>query len=166
MRMRIIYFLVFLWCAPVFATPEARLGELLSHFNSYSAHFTQKTYANRQQARITEGEVVLLRPGYFRWETTTPLNQSIIATPKNVWIYDVELAQATHSQMNDEGGSSPAHLLSGSNNYIQSQFTISRYVKTGSEEQFYLSPKQSNTNFSAMQLTFRNNELVGMQYKN
>ena len=37
----------------------------------------------------------MLRPGRFRWETSDPYQQTVIANGDTLWIYDVDLKQAS-----------------------------------------------------------------------
>ncbi len=78
------------------------------------APFTQKVVdkAGRvvQQSR---GELVLSRPGKFRWTVDKPYRQVAVADDERVWIYDEDLNQVVVRRMGAALGSTPAALLAG-----------------------------------------------------
>jgi outer membrane lipoprotein carrier protein len=81
---------------------------------SVRANFHQ-VVTDRQGRKVQEvdGQMQLLRPNKFRWDYQKPYEQQIISDGKQVWLYDVELAQVTVRALNQTIGSSPAALLAG-----------------------------------------------------
>ena len=93
-------------------TTEQRLYEVLRTLTSLQANFFQ-------QVVDSEGEIIqeakgifeLKKPGRFRWHYDPPYSQHIIADGKNLWLFDLELAQATVQPIEQALGSTPIILL-------------------------------------------------------
>lgn len=90
---------------------------LYDHFiadvDDLSARFVQRRYdVNGDLIEVSEGRFALLRPSRFRWHYATPFEQIIIADGEWLWMYDVELEQASRAPLSDLA-ETPAMLLSG-----------------------------------------------------
>src|SRR3989338_3432080 len=93
-------FLLMIFSAPIFSaqqkTAALELTQLLNGFSTFQAQFTQTTTdVNHQVLQQSSGTMMLMRPGRFRWETQNPTHQIVITDGKTLWIYDVDLKQAT-----------------------------------------------------------------------
>ena len=149
-----------------YAAGEIELIQLLSRFTSYQADFTQKTMRNAQAVKTIKGKVFLQRPGFFRWEVLEPLHQVIIANPKALWVYDVDLAQATQQSMVANQNNTLARLLSGSNEVIQKDFKVVQYTHTATFSTFTLEPKSKDNAFESVTLIFDHQQLQGLSFIN
>ena len=103
---------------PIFAlftnvhASEQDLYQALRSLSSLEAKFYQ-------QVLNSEGEVIqeakgifeLKKPGRFRWHYDPPFSQHIVADGKNLWLFDLELAQATVQPIEKALGSAPIILL-------------------------------------------------------
>lgn len=143
-------------------TAIAELTQQLSAYQSYQANFTQSTY-NRggQLVQQSQGAVKIYRPGRFRWEIMRPVKQLIIANGNTLWVYDVDLAQASKQTLGQQG-LSPAVLLSSSVNDLAQKFTVHKLKN----QEFELIPKQGKSNFPSIRLLFVDNKLTTLQMKN
>ncbi len=91
---------------------EQDLYQALRSLSSLEAKFYQ-------QVLNSEGEVIqeakgifeLKKPGRFRWHYDPPFSQHIVADGKNLWLFDLELAQATVQPIEKALGSAPIILL-------------------------------------------------------
>ncbi|MCH9770329.1 MAG: outer membrane lipoprotein chaperone LolA [Gammaproteobacteria bacterium] len=142
------------------ASAEANLSQLLQGYNSYYAKFTQLTYNNSGQLfNRSNGQVWLLRPGKFRWETLSPSHQILITNGKTLWIYDVDLSQATQRPLTRSGQFSPAQLLTGDAKALAQHFSVN--YKNG---WYILTPKDKGFNVKRIQLQFQKNKLAALQF--
>ncbi|HTV80612.1 MAG TPA: outer membrane lipoprotein chaperone LolA [Steroidobacteraceae bacterium] len=99
------------------------LDAWLSGLKSLRAQFTQTiTDAQGRQTDKTTGDLLVLRPGKFRWDShdvpatgSAPADsgQVLIADGRNVWFYDRDLQQVTVKPFNDALTATPLMLLSG-----------------------------------------------------
>lgn len=160
----------FLGAVPAWAvsSPEASalLSQKLTSFRTYVATFEQLTYDGHGRAlQRGQGRVMIMRPGLFRWEANMPTHQILITNGQTLWIYDVDLAQATQQPLNQKVNVNPAVLLSGSIENLQKQFNITEQSSAGTQT-FILRPKQADMSFKSMQLTFAGGELQQMTVLN
>ncbi|MFK8028344.1 MAG: outer membrane lipoprotein chaperone LolA [Gammaproteobacteria bacterium] len=109
----VLFAFIFFASTQCFAqTTEEKLYESLRDLTSLKANFFQ-------QVVDSEGEIIqeakgifeLKKPGRFRWHYDPPYSQQIIADGKNLWLFDLELAQATVQPIEKALGSAPIILL-------------------------------------------------------
>lgn len=137
------------------------LEKLLGGYTSYQANFTQTTAGGKGGAKTSYGKVYMQRPGRFRWETTKPYQQTVIANGNTLWIYDVDLAQATKQALSQRGFN-PAQLLTEPVANLTQKFTVTQQ----SNDWYMLTPKKADRGFKAAYLQFQNNQLTGLKIVN
>jgi len=143
------------------ADANADLVKLLGGYTSYQANFTQVTSGGKKGAQKSQGRVYMLRPGKFRWETTSPYQQTVIANGDVLWIYDVDLGQATRQSL-AKRGFNPAQLLTEPVANLQQKFVITQEPNGW----FKLVPTQQGRGFKMAYLQFQNNQLSGLKIVN
>lgn len=151
--------------APAATSNEAsqELVKLLGSFTSMQANFVQNSFdAHGNLLQKSSGQMALQRPGKFRWNTTSPNKQLLIADGKNLWIYDADLQQATKQKLDPSKNTNPASLLSGSIDSLQQRFSVNRMPSSGAGEWFELKPTAKNDMFQWIRLHFENNILTEM----
>jgi outer membrane lipoprotein carrier protein len=166
---RSVVLLTLLICTSIFAqTPISateKLGELLNQFTTFEANFTQTTTDTQQHiVQRSHGRMMMDRPGHFRWETQSPSHQIIITNGKKLWVYDVDLKQATEQSVANSPVN-PAKLLSGNTAELLQQFTV-HLVPHRSLTVFQLIPKKANQQFRSVAMVFSHNQLQQMQIEN
>lgn len=131
------------------------LLHLLSNVKSMTASFTQKAVGRSSRMRqSTSGTMALLKPGRFRWDIVRPNKQMIIADGKQLWVYDVDLQQATVQGLQKSIGHSPAMILSGSNSSLLKGYLVTQTSASSNNVWFSLRAKKRNETFSAVELHF------------
>lgn len=158
---KIIFLLCLLFPFLAQAEGEAELANYLSQFHSMQAHFTQTIRDARGRVLDqSEGEMALLRPGKFRWETTQPQQQLVIANGSTVWIYDKDLDQVTKQKQQNDNRLSPALLLSANDQRLLQNFNVTQ----AKSDDFLLKPKKnSDALFARLMLQFNQGKLQGMK---
>lgn len=145
-----------------FADASDDLSRLLSSFHSMSAGFEQTTYdANKRPIQKTSGLMALSRPGKFRWEVKQPNPQLLIADGNYLWIYDIDLSQATRQKFDKNKANSPASLLSGSVENLKSRFNVIHIGRN--DDSYRLTPKAASDLFKWIELRFTDKKLTHMQ---
>ena len=140
-----------------------RLTALLDQAQTISARFSQLTLdGSGTQLQETAGQLVLKRPGLFRWHTDAPMEQLLVSNGEKVWLYDPDLEQVTIQTLDKRLTHTPALLLSGDVSEIQENFTIS-HQEGGNVVDFMLKPKSKDTLFDSLRLSFRSGVLNDMQ---
>ena len=163
-------------CSAVFVVPQTvqaneaqqqysanKLSELLSKTQTISGGFSQLTLdATGTQLQEATGQMVLQRPGLFRWHTDPPLEQLLVSDGEKVWLYDPDLMQVTVQKMDQRLTHTPALLLSGDVSKISENFAIS-YQEAGAMIDFTLTPTAKDTLFDTLRLSFRDGVINDMQ---
>ena len=160
-------FLFFLFLAlPLNAHAGAvdKLKNFIADTQSAQADFTQEVLdKNGKRLQYASGTMQFERPGKFRWVYLKPYEQLIVGDGQKFWLHDVELNQVTVKKMDAALGSSPAALLSGSNE-IERGFTIKDDGRQDSLEWLQALPKSKDTSFEKIRMAFNAQaELVIME---
>lgn len=145
------------------AAAVQQLTQLLNQAQTMTARFTQVTLdASGSSLQEASGQMVLKRPGQFRWHTDAPMEQLLVSDGKQAWLYDPDLEQVTVQAMDQRLTHTPALLLSGDTTSIRESFRID-HKSQGSLADFVLTPKGKDTLFDTLRLSFRNGVLNDMQ---
>lgn len=145
----------------------SRLEEKLGHFHSMVARFQQKVYDDYGNTlSYTTGSVSIERPGKFRWYTKSPTEQLILSDGRKLWVYDIDLEQATIQRYEPSSESLPALLLTGNTKDLQDKFSV---TVTGPEqrERFSLAPiaSENDSLFQRVELFFNNKKISRMLFE-
>ncbi|MFC3291330.1 outer membrane lipoprotein chaperone LolA, partial [Modicisalibacter luteus] len=140
-----------------------RLTHLLEPLKTYSADFDQQILdGSGQRLQEASGHIWLSRPGQFRWEVEAPYHQVVVSNGQEVYLYDPDLEQVTIQPLDTRVTHTPALLLSGKANALTENYEVSRQQQ-GTTETFTLLPKSPDTLFEDLKLTFRGEQLRGLQ---
>jgi outer membrane lipoprotein carrier protein len=132
---------------------EAFLGDV----HSLTADFKQELWTADHRLLQTEtGTLSLRRPNRFRWIYKEPTELTVVADGKQLWIYDVELAQATVAPLDTTVESSPAMLLSGDRN-VRDGFDVVQTYRLDGLDWVKLKPKTGGADFSSVLIGFSGN---------
>lgn len=69
------------------------------------------TGAKGARGEPSHGTLALKAPRQFRWQTTSPFEQTIVADGRRVWVYDPDLMQASVRSQSSEEAQSPLTVL-------------------------------------------------------
>ncbi len=151
---------------PIAANAAAtdRLKSFIFATHSAQANFTQEVQDNNgKRLQSASGTMQFVRPGKFRWSYQKPYEQLIVGDGKKFWMYDVDLNQVTVRKLDAALGSSPAALLSGSNE-IESGFALKNIEERDGLEWLQAVPKSNETTFEKILMAFNSkSELVVME---
>ena len=141
-----------------------RLRSFIAATHSAQANFTQEVQdKNGKRIQSASGTMQFIRPGKFRWEYRKPYEQLIVGDGKQFWMYDADLNQVTVKKLDAALGSSPAALLSGSNE-IESGFVLSDIADRDGLEWLQAKPKSAETSFEKILMAFNDkSELMVME---
>ena len=142
-----------------------KLKGFISATRSAQADFTQEVLdQNGKRVQSASGVMQFQRPGKFRWTYIKPYEQLIIGDGAKFWLYDADLNQVTVKKLDAALGSSPAALLSGSNE-IERGFNLQEVVgRDGQEDWLQATPKSAETSFEKILMGFSpQGDLVAME---
>ncbi len=136
-----------------------RLEDYLQGLRSLSARFEQTTLTSPDAPLVeSQGTLYLKRPGKFRWEYDSPVEQVIIADGNRVWLYDVELEQVSHQSQNKALEGTPALLLAAPEP-IEQHFEILSWDAEDDREWVELRPRTEDTQIVRIRIGFYGNRL-------
>ena len=141
--MKYIFAVLMLFVAPISAHAGAieKLKTFIAATHSAQANFTQEVLdQNGKHIQSASGIMQFQRPGKFRWSYQKPYEQLIVGDGAKFWLYDVDLNQVTVRKLDAALGSSPAALLSGSNE-IERGFTLTENGDRDGLEWLQAAPK-------------------------
>jgi outer membrane lipoprotein carrier protein len=119
------------------------------------------TDANGKLIQQGQGEMMIARPGRFRWEYRRPYEQLIIADGHKLWVYDPELEQVTVKPVDEALGNTPALLLSGVHP-LEQDFTVREARAPGDRLHWVeLLPKAEDSQFERILLGFSGGQSGG-----
>ena len=152
-------------------TPHTALDTWLAGLKSLRAQFTQTIKdAQGHQTDQTSGELLVLRPGRFRWEShdipatgsaPTDSGQVLIADGRNVWFYDRDLQQVTVKPVDAALSATPLMLLSGGAE-VRNAFEISDAGAKDGLSWVRVKPRSKDADFRQAVLGFAGGELKQM----
>ncbi len=145
-----------LCCAALDANAAAteRLKSFIADTHSAQSNFTQEVRdKNGKRIQFASGTMQFVRPGKFRWEYRKPYEQLIVGDGKKFWMYDVDLNQVTVKKLDSALGSSPAALLSGSNE-IENSFVLKNLEDRDGLEWLQATPKSAESSFEKILMAF------------
>jgi outer membrane lipoprotein carrier protein len=152
--MRFLLLLALFACSAAQASSIERFKTFLRTTQSASADFEQRvTDRDGRLVQESRGKFVFLRPGRFRWEYSSPVNQLIVGDGERVWIYDRDLEQVTVRKLSKALGSTPAALLAGSSD-VEAAFELSDAGQSGGLEWLQAKPRESESGFERIRLGF------------
>jgi len=152
-------------CAAGAETARARLDAFARDLHSVSATFEQRVVdAKGGNGKETRGSLSLRAPRQFRWDTTAPYKQLIVADGEKVWIYDADLEQVTVRPQGTEEAHSPLTVLTDLSQ-LDHDFTTSEQGEHDGLVWLRLKSKEKDPQFSYADLGFDASGLAQMRFE-
>lgn len=151
--------------APTIADDTQTVQAYLDKTTSIKAQFVQTVMSDTGiVSEIKEGEVVILKPGQFRWDYAGEYPQVIGSDGQKVWIHDVALRQVSVRPIDNAMALSPAAILSGTTP-VADIYNLEFIVEQDDVRWLRLQPKtpSDDLDYQDVQLGFRGEQLVIMR---
>ncbi|MFZ5522918.1 MAG: outer membrane lipoprotein chaperone LolA [Pseudomonadota bacterium] len=131
-----------------------KLNSFIAATHSARADFTQEVFDQTgKRIQRSSGVMQFQRPGKFRWTYQKPYEQLIVGDGEKFWLYDADLNQVTVKKLDAALGSSPAALLSGSNE-IERGFALAEDGSRDRLEWLLAIPKAQDSGFEKIRMAF------------
>lgn len=157
--------------APVVATAEdhalQELVALLQQTDTLQAEVEQ-LLMDQEGRELQETRALLLmqKPSSFRWEIVEPYSELMVTDGNRIWRYEPDLEQVTIQTFNTELDRTPVMLLNGTAESIRDNYAVTASTMADGEHQrFILLPRQPDSLFERMSLTFNGAVLEEMQFE-
>lgn len=145
----------------VSANPATELANKLAKVTAMTASFAQTiTDAEGKLLQQSQGIVEVKQPQQLYWETQTPYQHTVITDGKTLWLYDVDLEQATQEPFSGNLAQTPALLLSGDASLIEQTYRVESDAKG-----YRLLPIDPDNLFSELHLQFDGQYITAMILK-
>ncbi|MDC9719857.1 MAG: outer membrane lipoprotein chaperone LolA [Gammaproteobacteria bacterium] len=145
-------------------TAAQSLGQQLGQQSNIEADFVQYILdASGSRLQETHGHMVLAAPNKFWWKTEDPFAQLLVSNGKQLWVYDADLEQVTVQTLDQKTTNTPALLLSGNGNNIDTEFNVVMKRAEGGLVYYRLTPKDPASLYQILRLNFKHNQLLEMQ---
>ncbi len=157
--------------APAIATAEDyaldQLVSLLQQTATLKADVEQLVMDQEgRELQEISARLLMQKPANFRWEVTEPYSELMVTDGNTVWRYEPDLEQVTIQQFDTELDRTPIMLLNGSADDIRSNYAVSAATMAdGVRQRFILQPRQPDSLFERMSLTFNGPVLEEMQFE-
>ena len=138
------------------------LDKFLLGLETLKASFEQ-TLLNQYEEELekSSGIVQLRRPGMFHWVYVEPYEQNLISDGVNLWVYDIDLEQVSIRDISNIIEASPAAILGGEID-IDAHYIVIEYQGADQTDWLELTPRDIESQYSAIRLQFLSGELVKM----
>ncbi|MFO7641342.1 MAG: outer membrane lipoprotein chaperone LolA [Candidatus Competibacteraceae bacterium] len=149
--------------APSLAAPPASVQRYFQDLQALRADFIQRVFDERARiVQTSSGQMLMRKPGQFRWNYRTPAEQIIIADGERLWAYDVDLEQVTVRRLDRALGSTPLALLSGAAP-IEESFKVGGAQRRDGLDWYELTPREPQSEFRALRVAFKGETLVSLE---
>lgn len=143
---------------------EKLVNEFLSDVITMQGRFEQSLVdAEGQVVEVSGGTLEIDRPGRFRWAYSEPYEQWLVADGRNVWSYDVDLAQVTVKPQEKALSNTPAMLLGGSASVLE-QFRFEGSKLEDAMTWVRMRPVDDSSGFKRVELGFFDDQLTRMVF--
>jgi outer membrane lipoprotein carrier protein len=141
-----------------------KLVERLAPVSDIQGDFIQFVVdARGTRVQETKGRFKAMRPDFFYWATTEPLEQEIFVADDMVTVYDPDLEQATIQAMNEDFSATPSILFNGNAEELSQVFNVEHRSLEAGEDQFLLYPKQKESLFELLRVRFKGGRISDMR---
>ncbi|MEI7948616.1 MAG: outer membrane lipoprotein chaperone LolA [Gammaproteobacteria bacterium] len=119
-----------------------------------------------RELQETRARLTMQKPDNFRWEILQPYPELQVTDGHTIWRYEPDLEQVTIETFNSKLERTPVMLLNGTEQTIGKSYKVSATkLADGVRQQFVLQPKQPDSLFVTLTLTFNGAVLEEMHFE-
>ena len=140
------------------------LREFAREAKTGRATFTQVvTSPDGAKKKASSGSFEFARPNRFRFSYSKPFEQLIVGDGQKVWLYDVDLQQATVRAMDKALGATPAALLAGAS--LEKDFELRALPAVQGIDWVQALPRlrDDSTNLQSLKVGFKGKTLAAIE---
>lgn len=143
--------------------PTERLDGWLAANRSFRARFSQSVFDEEGvEISVSGGTVAFRRPYRFRWDYDAPTPQIIVSDGRELWWYDIELAQVTVRPADTALDGTPAALLAGPGRAGE-HFRVAALDSVLGVDWFQLVPRGADAAFRALRIGLEGDEVRALE---
>ncbi|MFP4294211.1 MAG: outer membrane lipoprotein chaperone LolA [Halothiobacillaceae bacterium] len=140
------------------------LTDFVSGLETYSARFEQlQRDPQGKRMQFSSGQVILQRPGRFRWTYERPYVQELVSDGEWLWVFDPDLEQATRKPLTGSVDSSPIMVLMDEQP-LDEVFKVEPVEMDDDEARWYrVRPRQDVSDFAQILISVDDEGLSSMR---
>ena len=144
-------------------TGADRLEQFIERVQTLRASFRQVvTGPGEEIVDEARGELLLKRPGRFRWDYRQPYERVVLADGERLWLYEADLEQVTVRPLSAGLGETPAALLTGKREVLDRFEQVS--VWAGEDLAWVrLRPRSAESDFDSVAIAFSGERPVQLE---
>jgi outer membrane lipoprotein carrier protein len=146
------------------------LDAFIKNTRSGRAQFVQQVTSPPKEGqiarvRISRGSFEFVRPNRFRFVFQKPLQQTIVADGQTLWLYDVDLAQATARKQAQALGSTPAALIASASDVraMEADFELSNETASEGQDWVQARPRSKDGGLQMVRIGFKGTNLATLE---
>jgi len=146
------------------------LEDFVRNTKSGRAEFTQVVTSppkagESARSKTSSGSFEFLRPNRFKFVYQKPFEQTIVADGQTLWLYDVDLKQATARSQSQALGTTPAALIASAPDLkaLQAEFTLSATPDAQGQQWVLATPKTKDGQLQSVRIGFRAGALAALE---
>lgn len=160
--MRLLLILLAILLAPS-AVGADQVQSYFQDLQALRTNFVQRVYDERGRVlQSSSGQMLMRRPGQFRWDYRNPSAQIIVADGQRLWAYDVDLEQVTVRKLDNAVSATPLALLSGAAP-IEDTFKVGAVQRRDGLDWYELTPQREQAEFRVLRVAFKGDVLVSLE---
>ncbi len=152
------------------ATGLEALDAFIKNTRSGRAQFVQQVTSPPKEGHIarvrnSSGSFEFIRPNRFRFVFKKPLEQVIVADGQTLWLYDVDLAQATARKQAQALGATPAALIASATDLraMEAEFELSSAAPSEGQEWVLARPRSKDGGLQTVRIGFKGATLATLE---
>lgn len=144
-----------------------QLEAILQQTQSLSAAVVQlQVDQDGRELQESQAELVMQKPGNFYWELVSPYSELMVTDGDLIWRYEPDLEQVTIQHFDSELDRTPIMLLNGDAQEIAATYEVTMGTMDDIRfSRFILVPRSPSRLFERLAVTFRDAELIEMQFE-
>lgn len=145
---------------------QQRLQQAMQQLDSFQANFEQTVVnENKRVIQQSTGQLGVERPGKFYWHYVTPFEQQLLSDGKNLWVYDVDLQQATVRPVDEALSSAPIMILMQQQENLNQAFRISEIGQRKFLYWIELEPAAQDMEFDRIYVGLEDGKIKAMELR-
>jgi outer membrane lipoprotein carrier protein len=152
------------------ATGLEALDAFIKNTRSGRAQFVQQVTSPPKEGQIgrvrnSSGSFEFLRPNRFRFVFKKPLEQVIVADGQTLWLYDLDLAQATARKQAQALGTTPAALIASATDLraMEAEFELSNAAPSEGQDWVLARPRSKDGGLQSVRIGFKGATLATLE---
>ncbi|NQZ12126.1 MAG: outer membrane lipoprotein chaperone LolA [Algicola sp.] len=133
---------------------KAELKQRIKQLTTFEASFSQRVVdSDGREIMQGKGKVHLSHPSLIRWHAIEPDENLLVSDGKTLWVYNVDLEEATAISAKEAIDSTPFALLASSDDALWRNYNVSKQ-----DDAYVISPVEQQGQVKQLSLYFKDQQ--------